>query len=239
MLNKPKIHVNNCYQQKFSCITFLFFYSNKASNSNLYNRSNVHQQDDTLAFKHFLFRHIEEALTNTWSNDGIFGGGRNELTSFDLCTYSTWIHLFNVIRELFETTPPINKIMRQAFGTLRANIDPDGKLNETRCKKYLPIAIKYYEDGLPSRYTRHYHEQRVCIEKNSIDKKKTKILFEFFFFRIFKLEATKGFFATYARGSSYKRYVQQLIEQCTYLWQDGRQLCEAISLTGNSCKNEV
>jgi protein SMG8 len=43
----------------------------------------------------------------------------------------------------------------------------------------------------------------------------------------------------YARGSSYKRYVQQLVEQCTRLWQDGRQLCEAISLTGNPCKNEV
>jgi len=33
--------------------------------------------------------------------------------------------------------------------------------------------------------------------------------------------------------------VQQLIEQCTRLWHDGRQLCEAISLTRNPCKNEV
>ena len=47
---------------------------------------------------------------------------------------------------------------------LRANIDPDGKLSETRCKKYLPMAIKYYEDGLPSKYTQHFHEQRVRIE---------------------------------------------------------------------------
>jgi hypothetical protein len=54
--------------------------------------------------------------------------------------------------------------MRQGFGMLRANIDPDGKLSETRCKKYLPMAIKYYEDGLPSKYTQHFHEQRVRIE---------------------------------------------------------------------------
>jgi hypothetical protein len=57
--------------------------------------------------------------------------------------------------------------MRQAFGMLRANIDPDGKLSETRCKKCLPMAIKYYEDGLPSRYTRHFHEQRVRIKSKN------------------------------------------------------------------------
>jgi len=53
------------------------------------------------------------------------------------------------------------------------------------------------------------------------------------------LDAAIEYFATYARGSSYKKYVQQLTDQCTRLWHDGRQLCEAISLTGNPCKNEV
>ena len=53
--------------------------------------------------------------------------------------------------------------MRQSFGMLRANIDPDGKLSETRCKKCLPSAIKYYEDGLPSKYTQQQHKQRVCV----------------------------------------------------------------------------
>ena len=57
--------------------------------------------------------------------------------------------------------------MRQAFGMLRANVDPDGKLSETRCKKCLPLAIKYYEDGLPSRYTQDFHEQRVRIKQDS------------------------------------------------------------------------
>ncbi len=122
--------------------------------------------------------------------------------------------------------------MRQAFGMLRAHIDPDGKLNDTRCKKYLPMAIKYYEDGLPSKYTRHFHEQRVCV---NVQKNKNNI-YRFF---LIQLQATIEYFGTYARGSSYKRYVQQLIDQCTRLWQDGRQLCESISLTGNPCKNEV
>ncbi|CAF0990983.1 unnamed protein product [Rotaria sp. Silwood1] len=221
--NQPFVFIHRCYKessslgqtQKLLGILQGFVKQTKdsSSNSNLFNRSHTHQQDDTHAFKRFLFRHIEEALTDGWSNDGISGGARSETSSFELCTYSIWINLFNSIRELFETIPATNKTMRQAFGMLRANIDPDGKLNETRCKKYLPMAIKYYEDGLPSRYTQHFHEQR--------------------------LQATNEFFATYARGSSYKRYVQQLNEQCTRLWHDGRQLCEAISLTRNPCKNEL
>lgn len=146
---------------------FIFLLFNSlASNSNIFNRSNSQQQDDAPAFKRFVFRHIEAALTGGWSNDGISGGARSESSSFEACTYSTWMKLFTAIRELFETVPPTSKPMRQAFGMLRANIDPDGKLNETRCKKYLPMAIKYYEDGLPPRYTRHFHEQRVCIINN-------------------------------------------------------------------------
>ncbi|CAF2410601.1 unnamed protein product [Rotaria sp. Silwood2] len=220
---QPFVFIHRCYKessslgqtQKLLGILQGFVKQTKdsSSNSNIFNRSNTHQQDDAQAFKRFLFRHIEEALTDGWSNDGISGGARSESSSFELCTYSIWINLFNSVRELFETIPATNKIMRQAFGMLRANIDPDGKLNETRCKKYLPMAIKYYEDGLPSRYTQHFHEQR--------------------------LQATIEFFATYARGSSSKRYVQQLSEQCTRLWHDGRQLCEAISLTRNPCKNEL
>ncbi|CAM4810811.1 unnamed protein product [Rotaria magnacalcarata] len=220
---QPFVFIHRCYKessslgqtQKLLGILQGFVKQTKdsSSNTNLFNRTNVQQQDDTAAFKRFLFRHIEEALTDGWSNDGISGGARSESSSFESCTYSVWLNLFTSIRELFETMPATNKVMRQAFGMLRANIDPDGKLNETRCKKYLPMAIKYYEEGLPSRYTRHFHEQR--------------------------LQATIEFFATYARGSSYKRYVQQLIEQCTRLWHDGRQLCEAISLTRNPCKNEL
>jgi hypothetical protein len=151
----------NYFYLYLSPSSFLFY---TASNSNLLNRPNSHHQDDAYAFKRFLFRHIELALTDGWTNDGIFSGARSESSSFELCTYPVWIRLFNSLRELFDTTPATNKIMRQAFGMLRANIDPDGKLSETRCKKCLPMAIKYYEDGLPSKYTRHFHEQRVRIK---------------------------------------------------------------------------
>ena len=132
-----------------------------ASNPNLVHRLGSHQQDDAQAFKRFLFRHIEQALTDGWSNDGVSGGTRSESSSFELCTYANWMRLFTSIRELFESTSSTNKAMRQAHGMVRAHIDPDGKLSETRCKKCLPLATKYYEDGLPSKYTRHFHEKRV------------------------------------------------------------------------------
>ena len=149
------------YDRKF-LVSFIGDFSCLASNSNLLNRTSSQQQDDSSAFKRFLFRHVEEALTDGWSNDGISGGARSESSSFELCTYTTWTRLFNSLRDLFESS---NKALRQAFNMLRANVDPDGKLSETRCKKCLPMAIKYYEDGLPSRYTRHFHEQRVRIHE--------------------------------------------------------------------------
>ncbi len=152
----------NCSHLHLLSFSFFLYI---ASNSNLLNRPNTHPQDDAYAFKRFLFRHIEIALTDGWTNDGISGGTRSESSPFELCTYPIWIRLFNSLRELFDTVPATNKVMRQAFGMLRANIDPDGKLSETRCKKCLPMAIKYYEDGLPSKYTRHFHEQRVRIQK--------------------------------------------------------------------------
>lgn len=137
-----------------------------ASNSNLLNRTNFHHsQDDAYAFKRFVFRHVEAALTDGWTNDGISSGARSESSPFELCTYSVWKRLFTAVRELLDTTPATNKSMRQAFAMLHANIDPDGQLSETRSKKYLPNAIRYYEEGLPPRYTKHFHEQRVSPRK--------------------------------------------------------------------------
>ena len=163
MSNKLKKHVITC-----SIFILHLFFRYIASNSNLLNRPTSHPQDDAYAFKRFLFRHIESALTDGWSNDGVSGGARTETSPFELCAYPVWVRLFNSLRELFDTTPATNKTMRQAFGMLRANIDPDGKLSEAQCKKCLPAAIKYYEQGLPAKYTRHFHEQRVRIHRLSM-----------------------------------------------------------------------
>ena len=42
-----------------------------------------------------------------------------------------------------------------------------------------------------------------------------------------------------ARGPMYSHYLKRLKTECTNIWQNGRQLCEAISLTGQSCVYEL
>ena len=46
-------------------------------------------------------------------------------------------------------------------------------------------------------------------------------------------------FSTHARGPRRAQYLTQLEEECGRLWRHGRQLCEALSLTGNPCINPV
>ena len=42
-----------------------------------------------------------------------------------------------------------------------------------------------------------------------------------------------------ARGPATEKYMRQLELNCDNMWKGGRQLCEAVSLTGNHCVNEV
>ena len=43
----------------------------------------------------------------------------------------------------------------------------------------------------------------------------------------------------HARGPATEKYMIQLELNCDNMWKGGRQLCEAVSLTGNHCVNEV
>lgn len=56
---------------------------------------------------------------------------------------------------------------------------------------------------------------------------------------VFQLAQAKRIFSQHARGPACEKYIKQLEEDCVRVWKAGRQLCEAISLTGNPCVNEV
>ncbi len=43
----------------------------------------------------------------------------------------------------------------------------------------------------------------------------------------------------HARGPATEKYMAQLEKDCDKMWKGGRQLCEAVSLTGSHCVNEV
>lgn len=85
----------------------------------------------------------------------------------------------------------------------------DTCFSEQRCLKVLPLAVARYQEGLLSHYTRAVHEAR------------------------------QGFalalFGTQARGPLFQKYSEQLIAECQSHWENGRQLCEVASLTGNPC----
>lgn len=46
-----------------------------------------------------------------------------------------------------------------------------------------------------------------------------------------------GVFAVQARGPMFEKYSEQLIEKCNKHFENGHQLCEHPSLTGNPCTN--
>ena len=54
-----------------------------------------------------------------------------------------------------------------------------------------------------------------------------------------QLQQAKKVFLAHARGPACDHYLKQLEEDCQKIWQNGRQLCEEVSLTGNHCISQV
>ncbi|XP_066261419.1 nonsense-mediated mRNA decay factor SMG8 [Euwallacea similis] len=86
----------------------------------------------------------------------------------------------------------------------------DTRFSEQRCLKVLPLAIAQYQEGLPSYYAKAEHEARLAI--------------------------VLGLFRAQARGPKYPQFELKLEMECQAHWENGRQQCEAASMTGNPCK---
>lgn len=54
-----------------------------------------------------------------------------------------------------------------------------------------------------------------------------------------QLAQAKRVFSQFARGPAYNKYLAQLEEVCSAFWRAGHQQCEAYSLSGNLCTNQV
>lgn len=205
---------------------------------------------DTVLFKDFIYQHVNIAFKDGF-NDNI---GRNNINSiFELPKLSIWCKLFDTFYEAFfnkksailqqlpalvqqqllvsstsignttTATSSTNTIeqkinnfktkLSQSLGQIQPNIDMDVKFSINRCKKILPIALNVYQDNLPQHYTRQQHNLR--------------------------LEKATKLYSLNARGPMYKKYLKKLENDCLNIWRQGRQLCEATSLTGNPCTNEM
>lgn len=165
--------------------------------------------EDLEQFRKFIFQHIKTALTIGF-NDNI--GRTNIPPIFELSTATTWYKIFDSLRELFLGEPKTPKIV-SIYAQLKDQIDIDVQFSEKRCKKVLPQAINLYQENLPAHYSKVQHEQ--------------------------KLQLAIEYFKLNARGPKYNIYLDQLKNKCNEIWQNGRRLCESVSLTGHNCVHEL
>lgn len=164
---------------------------------------------DATEFRNFIFEHVNTALSDGF-NDNI---GRTNVTPvFELPTSSQWYKIYDALIDFFLAEPKSQKI-QTFYSQLKDQIDIDVQFSEKRCKKVLPNAINLYQENLPAHYTKTQHDQ--------------------------KLDLAINFFHLNARGPMFSFYLDQLKNKCNDIWQNGRRLCESVSLTGHNCINEL
>jgi protein SMG8 len=180
------------------------------------------EEEDINSFRSFLFEHVKIALQPDGFNDNI--GRTNVYSIFKRLNAETWYKVFNQLSSFFlqnnnnnTTNPNRNQktLEDKVFSQIKGYIDIDAQFSQNRCKKLIPTAINqfYQEGGLPPHYKREQHLKR--------------------------LEKALNFYNSQARGPKMKYYFEKLKGDCEFIWQNGRQSCEAVSLTGQPCINQL
>jgi protein SMG8 len=97
--------------------------------------------------------------------------------------------------------------------TLDSTVDIDHKFSTAWCKRSIPLALEVYLKDLPSTYPTVVH--------------------------IAHLERALVVFHNMVRGPAVPLFVGKLTASCEAIWHAGRQLCDAVSLTGKPCRHLV
>ncbi|KAK1289015.1 hypothetical protein QJS10_CPB18g01795 [Acorus calamus] len=85
----------------------------------------------------------------------------------------------------------------------------DRKFSTSWCQRTLPVAQDVYMKDLPACYPTALHKAQ--------------------------LEKALHAFSSMVKGPSVHLFMEKLEEECTSIWKSGRQLCDAVSLTGKPC----
>lgn len=80
------------------------------------------------------------------------------------------------------------------------------------CQKALPVAKDVYLNDLPPCYPTSLHKAH--------------------------LEKALGAFSSMVKGPAVQHYLKKLEDECVSIWSSGRQLCDAVSLTGKPCMHQ-
>ena len=86
------------------------------------------------------------------------------------------------------------------------------KFSTSWCEKALPTAKNEYLKDLPACYATAQHEAH--------------------------LEKALRAFLSMVRGPAVQLFAKKLEDECTSIWKSGRQLCDAVSLTGKPCMHQ-
>ncbi|CAO2813034.1 unnamed protein product [Amaranthus hypochondriacus] len=99
-----------------------------------------------------------------------------------------------------------------AMSLLESGKGINRKFSALWCQRALPAALEVYLKDLPSCYSTSQHQAQ--------------------------LEKALCAFHRMVKGPSVLEFRKKLEDECTSIWKSGRQLCDAISLTGNPCMHQ-
>ncbi|KAF4346848.1 hypothetical protein G4B88_015469 [Cannabis sativa] len=88
----------------------------------------------------------------------------------------------------------------------------NAKFSTLWCERSLPAAKEVYLKDLPACYPTSQHEEHLK-------------------------KALQAFYSM-VRGSATHHFAKKLGDECTSIWKSGRQLCDAVSLTGRPCMHQ-
>lgn len=164
-------------------------------------------------FHQFLRVHTDLAFSKGFDDN--VGTGRhasNATAYFEVPFIDQWFDVAVALYKFFMSTPSTsNEDEAILHPHMLSSLYTDTKFSEQRCQKVLPLALARYQENLPNHYTKSHHETRLAM--------------------------AAGVFAVQARGPMFEKYSEQLIEKCNKHFENGHQLCEYPSLTGNPCTN--
>ncbi|CBI17132.3 unnamed protein product, partial [Vitis vinifera] len=99
-----------------------------------------------------------------------------------------------------------------AVSWLESGKELNMKFSTLWCERALPAAKEVYLKDLPALYPTSLHEAH--------------------------LEKTLHAFRSMVKGPAVQLFTKKLEDECTSIWRSGRQLCDAVSLTGKPCMHQ-
>lgn len=168
------------------------------------------------SFLKFLQVHVKQARTKGFNDTA--SSSRHQISQsvyFEVCNFVSIVGLelkfrfqLPTLQHWIESAGAIYDIVMKK-GLISA-LCTDTRFSEQRCLKVLPLALARYQENLPPHYALAEHERR--------------------------LGMALALFNAQARGPVFQQYVSKLRADCRAHWENGRQQCEAASMTGNPCK---